>query len=168
MAKREILQLGDPALHLVCAGVDARAPSSVQLVRDLADTLSAFREAHGFGRAIAAPQVGALARVIVVVVPGGFQAALHNPTIDARSDETFELWDDCFSFPELMVRVRRNVRVAVSYDDEHGARRSLDAERDLSELLQHEIDHLDGVLATERAIAPTALCTRAEWQRRYR
>jgi peptide deformylase len=168
MAKREILQLGDPALHRVCAGVDTRAPSSVQLVRDLADTLSAFREAHGFGRAIAAPQVGALARVIVVVVPGGFQAALHNPTIDARSDETFELWDDCFSFPELMVRVRRNVRVAVSYDDEHGARRSIDAEGDLSELLQHEIDHLDGVLATERAISPTALCTRAEWQRRFR
>ena len=168
MSKLDILQLGNPLLHERCAPVDARASSSVQLVRDLADTLSAFAEAHGFGRAIAAPQVGALARVIVVRVPDGFAAALHNPTIDARSDETFELWDDCFSFPELMVRVRRNARVAVSYDDEHGARRRVDADGALSELLQHEIDHLDGVLATERAISPTALCTRAEWQRRYR
>ena len=168
MAKREILQLGDLGLHQRSLDVDARAPSSVQLVRDLADTLSAFREAHGFGRAIAAPQIGALARVIVVRVPDGFAAALHNPTIDARSDDLFELWDDCFSFPDLMVRVRRHRAVTVSYDDEHGARRRIDADGALSELLQHEIDHLDGVLATQRAIDPTALCTRAEWQRRYR
>jgi peptide deformylase len=167
MSKLDILQLGDPTLHQVCAPVDASAPSTVALVRDLADTLAAFRDERGFGRAIAAPQVGALARVIVVRVPGGFEAALHNPTIDARSDELFELWDDCFSFPELLVRVRRHVRVSVSYDDEHGARRRVDAERDLAELLQHEIDHLDGILATQRAIDATSLCTRAEWLRRY-
>src|SRR4051812_24714274 len=152
MSKLAILQLGDPGLHEVCAPVDARAPSSVTLVRDLADTLAAFRDERGFGRAIAAPQIGALSRVIVVRVPGGFAAALHNPTIDTRSDEMFELWDDCFSFPELLVRVRRHRRVTVSWDDEHGARRRIDAEGDLSELLQHEIDHLDGILATERAI----------------
>jgi peptide deformylase len=99
MAKREILQLGDPTLHVVCAGVDARDPSSMQLVRDLADTLSAFREQHGFGRAIAAPQVGALARVIVVRVPDGFGAALHNPTIDARSDDTFGCGTIASAFP---------------------------------------------------------------------
>ena len=168
MSKLDILQLGDPRLHQVCTGLDARAPSTVALVRDLCDTLAAFRDERGFGRAIAAPQVGALARVIVVRVPGGFEAALHNPTIDARSDETFDLWDDCFSFPELMVRVRRHLGVTVSYDDEHGARRRIDAERDLSELLQHEIDHLDGILATQRAIDATSLCTRAEWQRRHR
>ncbi len=168
MSKLDILQLGDPTLHQVCAPVDARAPSTAALVRDLADTLAAFRAGHGFGRAIAAPQVGALARVIVVRVPGGFEAALHNPTIDARSAETFELWDDCFSFPELMVRVRRHVAVTVSWDDEHGARRRVDAERDLAELLQHEIDHLDGILAVDRAVDARALCTRAEWLRRYR
>jgi peptide deformylase len=168
MSKLDILQLGNPTLHEVCAPLDARASSTVALVRDLTDTLAAFRQEHGFGRAIAAPQVGALARVLVVRVPGGFQAALHNPSIDARSDETFELWDDCFSFPELMVRVRRHLRVTVSYDDEHGARRRVDAERELAELLQHEIDHLDGILATERAIDARALCTRAEWQRRWR
>jgi peptide deformylase len=168
MSKLDILQLGNPSLHEICAPLDARAPSTVALVRDLTDTLAAFRDEHGFGRAIAAPQVGALSRVIVVRVPGGFAAALHNPTIDTRSDETFELWDDCFSFPELMVRVRRHVRVTVSWDDEHGGRRRVDAEGDLSELLQHEIDHLDGILATQRAVDAAAFCTRAEWQRRHR
>lgn len=165
MAKREILQLGNPLLHEVCASVDAS--STATLLSDLAATLSAFRDEHGFGRAIAAPQIGQLVRVIVVRVPGGFQAALHNPTIESRSDEMFELWDDCFSFPDLMVRVRRHRRVRVSWQ-EQGGRFHVDAEGDLAELLQHEIDHLDGVLATERAISPTAFCTRAEWQRRYR
>jgi peptide deformylase len=168
MAKREILQLGDPALHQICARVDARASATAELVRDLADTLAAFRDERGFGRAIAAPQIGALARVIVVRMPGGFGDALHNPVVEQASDERFELWDDCFSFPDLMVRVRRSVRVRVAYEDAHGTARRLDADGDLSELLQHEIDHLDGVLATQRAVAPTAFCTRAEWQRRYR
>jgi peptide deformylase len=168
MSKLDILQLGDPALHQLSLRVDARAASTVALVRDLADTLAAFRDERGFGRAIAAPQVGARSRVIVVRVPDGFAAALHNPTIDARSAEMFELWDDCFSFPELMVRVRRHQCVTVSWDDEHGARRRVEAAGDLSELVQHEIDHLDGILATQRAVDPTALCSRAEWQRRYR
>ena len=150
MSKLAILQLGDPRLHEVCAPVDARASST--LVRDLADTLAAFRDEHGFGRAIAAPQIGVLSRVILVRVPSGFAAALHNPTIDTCSDETFELWDDCFSFPDLLVRVRRHHRVTVSWDDEHGARRRIDVEGALAELLQHEIDHLDGILATQRAI----------------
>src|SRR5690242_5798858 len=133
MSKLDILQLGDPRLHEVCAPLDARAASTVALARDLFDTLAAFRDERGFGRAIAAPQVGARSRLIAVRVPGGFAAALHNPTIDTRSDETFELWDDCFSFPELMVRVRRHARVTVSWDDEHGARRRVDADGDLSE-----------------------------------
>ena len=168
MSKLDILQLGNPLLQEVCQPVETSASSTAALVRDLADTLAAFRAERGFGRAIAAPQVGALARVVVVRVPGGFEAALLNPTIEARSADTFALWDDCFSFPELMVRVRRHVAVTVSYDDEHGARRRVDAERDLAELLQHEIDHLDGILAIERAVDARALCTRAEWQRRHR
>jgi peptide deformylase len=52
--------------------------------------------------------------------------------------------------------------------DEHGVACTLDAQGDLSELLQHEIDHLDGVLAVQRAMTPTAFCIRAEWKRRYR
>jgi peptide deformylase len=138
------------------------------LIADLSDTLAAFREASGFGRGIAAPQIGALERVIFIRVPGGFTGPLINPVIDQASADTMELWDDCFSLPGLMVRVARAARVRVSYQDEHGGARVVSAEGALSELLQHEIDHLDGILAVQRAISPQALCTRDEWARRHR
>jgi peptide deformylase len=97
--------------------------------------------------------------------PVGFCGALINPHISRLSDDQIELWDDCFSFPELMVRVRRATQVRVEYLDERGAHCSIDAQGDLSELLQHEIDHLDGILAIQRAISPTAFSSRAEWER---
>jgi peptide deformylase len=134
------------------------------LIADLAATLADFRERKGFGRAIAAPQIGKLVRVVFLNV--GEPKALLNPRIVARSAEEMELWDDCFSFPELMVRVRRSVEVTVAYEDEHGAARELHARNQLAELLQHEIDHLDGILATDRAIDARALAMRCEVLRR--
>ena len=77
-----------------------------------------------------------------------------------------ELWDDCFSFPDLMVRVRRNYRVTVNYSDQRGNARRWEVEGSLSELLQHEIDHLDGILATDRAIDPRGFAMRTEVERR--
>jgi peptide deformylase len=163
---RTILQLGDPSLHAPSREVvDVRSVSGT--IRDLADTLAAFRAERGFGRGIAAPQIGCLERVLFVSMPSTFVGALVNPAIEASSSERFELWDDCFSFPQLMVRVSRAVACRVRYQDQHGTVMVLDASGGLSELLQHEIDHLDGVLATERAVSPTALCTREEWERRY-
>ncbi|HZS40149.1 MAG TPA: peptide deformylase [Polyangia bacterium] len=161
MARRTILQLGDARLWTPSRPVDARAAATAALVRDLADTLAAFRGERGFGRAIAAPQIGALERVIVVNVPGGFAAALCNPRVVDESRERFELWDDCFSFPDLMVRVERARRVRVEYEDERGAAQTIDAEEDLAELLQHELDHLDGILAVDRAVSPRAFAMRS-------
>jgi peptide deformylase len=100
--------------------------------------------------------------------PTGFCGPLINPEIMWASAEMMELWDDCFSLPDLMIRVRRNRTIRVAYQDERGARHTIEAEDDLSELLQHEIDHLDGILATERAISPHALSTRAEWEKRLK
>ena len=73
------------------------------------------------------------------------------------------LWDDCFSFPDLVVKVRRHVRVEVEYADLHGGRHFLHAEGGLAELLQHEIDHLDGILAIDRAVDPRHILYRDEW-----
>jgi peptide deformylase len=170
MPRREILQLGNPLLWQPSAQVSDVASSATQaVIRDLSDTLAGFRERTGFGRGIAAPQIGALQRIIFIrMQPAGFTSALVNPTIVWSSPERMELWDDCFSFPDLMVRVSRAVRVRVDYLDERGARQTVEAEGDLSELLQHEIDHLDGLLAVDRAVAPQALMTRAEWQRQFR
>lgn len=170
MTERRILQLGDPTLWRACEPVtDPSAPAARELVRDLADTLAAFRRETGFGRGIAAPQIGVSLRALFIRMPdGGFCSALINPRFVSMSDEKLELWDDCFSFPDLMVKVLRSRQCEVAYTDEQGAPRTLAAVGDLSELVQHEIDHLDGVLAVQRAVSPTAFCTRSEWERRYR
>jgi peptide deformylase len=170
MARRDILQLGNPLLLEKSRRIDDFAAADTQsLIRDLSDTLASFREATGYGRGIAAPQIGILKRMIFIrMQPTGFCSALLNPAIIWSSDEKMELWDDCFSFPDLLVRVERAVQVKVAYTDERGAPQTLEAEGDLSELLQHEIDHLDGILAVERALSPKAFSTRAEWERQTR
>jgi peptide deformylase len=106
--------------------------------------------------------------IFIRMQPSGFCAPLINPEIVWSSQNRFELWDDCFSFPDLMVRVSRATRVRVDYQDTDGLNQTLEAEGALSELLQHEIDHLDGVLAVQRAISCQAFATRAEWERTLR
>jgi len=170
MATRDILQLGNPVLFKESVRVgDAHSTEIKGIVRDLSDTLAAFRDTTGYGRGIAAPQIGILKRVIFIrMQPVGFTSPLINPEIVWASDGRFELWDDCFSFPDLMVRVSRAAQIRVDYQDDRGLKQTIEAEGDLSELLQHEIDHLDGILAVQRAISPQAFATRAEWESRLR
>jgi len=170
MPAREILLLGNPTLMQTSAEItDPAAPETQTLVRDLDHTLAAFRAERGFGRGIAAPQIGRLQRVISVrMFDESFAGPLINPAIAARSDNTIEMWDSCFSFPDLLVRVSRASEITVNYTDQHGQSQTLDADSDLAELLQHEIDHLDGILAVHRAITPAAFMTRDEWERQGR
>ncbi|HUR81831.1 MAG TPA: peptide deformylase, partial [Thermoanaerobaculia bacterium] len=89
-----------------------------------------------------------------------------NPVVTWRSGETFTMWDDCMSFPDLLVRVPRFRSLSLRYVDEHGEAKDwpeLDAAA--SELLQHEIDHLDGVLAVDRALDARSLVMRREYER---
>src|SRR5689334_24685780 len=113
MPQRDILQLGNPLLWQPSArATDIAANQTQALIRDLSDTLAGFRERTGFGRGIAAPQIGALQRIIFIrMQPAGFTSALVNPEIVWSSPERMELWDDCFSFPDLMVRVSRAIRI---------------------------------------------------------
>jgi peptide deformylase len=163
----DILQLGNPLLWEKSSPVDnTGAPEIKPLINDLGDTLKAFRDANGFGLGIAAPQIGILKRVVYIRMESdGFYGGLINPEIVRESDERVELWDACFSLPNLMVRVSRAVEVEVEYTDEQGNQKHLKADGDLSELLQHEIDHLDGLLMIHRAISPRAFTTREEWAR---
>lgn len=170
MPSREILQLGNPVLFQKSAPVkDVQSTGIQEIARDLGDTLAAFRDATGYGRGIAAPQIGILKRMIFIrMQPAGFSSPLLNPEIVWASDDRIELWDDCFSFPDLMVRVSRAAQIRVDYQDDRGLKNTIEAQGDLSELLQHEIDHLDGILAVQRAISPQSFATRAEWERRLR
>jgi peptide deformylase len=167
MPIKEILLLGNPLLLQQCALVDdPQSAETRAAIQDLNDTLAEFRRSHGFGRAIAAPQIGILQRVIFVrMQPTGFCGALVNPTITVFSSEKITLWDDCFSFPDLLVQVERAKEIAIEYLDETGQKQVLHVDGDLSELLQHEIDHLDGILAIQRAIHPQAFAMRTEWEK---
>ncbi|MDR3718129.1 MAG: peptide deformylase [Bryobacteraceae bacterium] len=165
MAAHRILQLGDPQLRLVSQPIAARAADTV--LRDLEDTLAEFRRTHGFGRAISAIQIGSAVRVIFMEV-NGVRYELINPEIGRRSPELFELWDDCFSFPNLMVRLQRHASVHLKYQNRDGTNARIDAAGALSELIQHEMDHLNGVLAVDRALDRNSLCTREEWLRQNR
>ncbi len=75
------------------------------------------------------------------------------------------LWDDCFSFPNLMVKVQRHLTIGISFQDKQGKKRILHASDGLSELMQHEIDHLEGILAIDRAIDSRHIILRSEWNK---
>ncbi len=163
MPARRILQLGDPTLREISAPASAAEASAV--FDDLRDTLHEFQRTHGFGRGISAVQIGELKRLIYIEI-GGRAYALCNPVYEFQSEDKFALWDDCFSFPDLLVWLERHRTVRIRYEDETGAVQTLEASDAFSELLQHEIDHLDSILAIDRAIGPNALCTREEYNRR--
>lgn len=165
MPARRILQLGDPLLRVISSPVEKPADCRLTL-RDLRATLHEFRRAHGFGRGISAIQIGEAQRIIYIEFEGT-PYSIVNPEYESQSDNKFRLWDDCFSFPNLLVYLERAESVAIRYQDENGAPRTLAVSGAFSELLQHEIDHLDGILAADRAIDSTSLCTREEYQRRF-
>ena len=151
MAVREVLLLGDPRLYEVCEPVRRDEVAGLgPAIRDLHDTLLDFRSRYGAGRAIAAPQIGVMKRIVYMHV--GEPTVFFNPVIDQLSREMITLWDDCMCFPDLVVRVRRHSRCRVSYWDRAWQEQTMALEDGLSELLQHECDHLDGVLAISRAI----------------
>lgn len=167
MSVRSIRLLGDPVLWTPCSPLsESDLPRASGLIEDLRDTLEDFRRRRGFGRGIAAPQIGEPLRILYVRLPDGqFTGAMINPEIVWQSEERVELWDDCFSFPDLLVCVSRSAAVRVRYVDGQGKPTEVEAQSDFSELLQHEIDHLDGVLAVNRAVSPQAFALRTEWEK---
>jgi peptide deformylase len=132
---------------------------------DLQDTLRDLKARYGRGRGLAAPQIGAPLRLIYIEMDR--PCFLVNPEIVDIGTRDFAVWDDCFSIPDLLVRVQRAYRVKVTYSDLAGHKHEVDAEGELAELLQHEIDHLDGVLMVDRPEGLDPFCLREEWQKHY-
>jgi peptide deformylase len=171
MAIRTVLQLGDPVLREVAKPVsDPAAPGIHAIVEDLSDTLAHWRKTTGYGRGIAAPQIGVGLRMIFLRLPGEAAWPLVNPEIIQRSEERIVVWDACLSFLSIFMQVERHREITVKYQDLRGDWCEVRAgeERNLSELLQHEIDHLDGILAVDRIMDMRTMCTREEFEKRYR
>jgi peptide deformylase len=171
MPVRSILQLGNPVLRQNSSRVaDPRAVEIRELVRDLTDTLAHWRAETGYGRGIAAPQIGVLERVILLKLPGREPWPLINPEIVERSDEKIIVWDACLSFLSIFMQVERHREITLRYQNFAGQTLEFAAgeENNFSELLQHEIDHLDGILAIDRVIDGKTIVTREEFENRYR
>jgi len=166
MTIHRIRLLGDPILRTKCEAITKPRSTAVRVIMDdMRETLRDWQSRFGSGRAIAAPQIGAPVRMVYVEMDQPWP--LINPEIVDIGNEDFEVWDDCFSFPNLLVRVSRAYRIRVRYQDLKGEWNEIEVEGDRAELLQHEIEHLDGVLAVDRPTGLDPFCLREEWHRLY-
>ena len=162
MPVRPILQLGNPQLYETSAPVTHSELADMRtVVTDLHDTMIEFRRAYGAGRAIAAPQIGVMKRLVYMHIDHR-STVFINPVLDNRSEEMIEIWDDCMCFPDLLVKVRRHKSCRIRYRNLEWKEEDMAIADDLSELLQHECDHLDGILAVSRAIDPRSFALRSE------
>lgn len=163
MAIKDILLLGNPNLYEVCSPVKQDELLEMgAVVDDLHDTLMAFRKRWGAGRAVAAPQIGIMKRLVYMHIDT--PTVFINPYFEHKSNKMQTVWDDCMSFPELLVQVERHASLDIVYRDMSWKEQQLSLTGDLAELLQHECDHLDGVLAVSRAVSPQAFALRSQQQ----
>lgn len=152
----DMLMLGDPRLHWVCKEITREElPDVENWAAGLDSIILQVQAKYGFGRAVAAPQMGIFKRLVCMHIDE--PVVMINPVLSNKSEELFELWDDCMSFPNLLVRVKRHRSCTLTFRDMNWDLQTWELDGDLSELLQHEVDHLDGVLATQRAHGQDAL-----------
>jgi peptide deformylase len=161
MNLEDMLMLGDPGLYQWSEPViENDIPLLQKWTTGLDSIILQFRRKYGVGRAVAAPQMGIMKRLICMHIDK--PVVFINPELFDLSEEMMELWDDCMSFPNLLVRVERHRKCKIRFFDLEWNEHTWELEDDLSELLQHEVDHLNGILATQRALGPTAFKWRKE------
>lgn len=145
----EIVLMGDPVLRTEAGEVQTFDDDLQTLVRDMFETMY-----HADGIGLAAPQIGISTRVIVVDLRREDQddepLALVNPVVTWRSEATHKQSEGCLSIPGLEEVVERPAEVRVEAHDPKGNQLSIEADDLLARALQHEIDHLDGVLFLDR------------------
>jgi peptide deformylase len=146
-ALANVRRLGDPVLRtqaLEVAHFDAQLLEEVERMREIMD--------GALGVGLAATQVGVLARLLVYrVEPDGPISAVVNPRVEWHGDQTETSEEGCLSIPGIRVDVERYLHLRVGARDEHGAPLTIEASGLEARVLQHEIDHLDGVLMLDRA-----------------
>ncbi|MFO8236550.1 MAG: peptide deformylase [Bacteroidales bacterium] len=162
MSTNKILKLGNPKLYKVSTTIEpGELPEAGEKFTELKKIILEYRSIHNAGRAIAAPQIGFMKRMICIYV-NDVAHVMINPVFIEKSIDTFVLWDDCMSFPELLVKVRRHKKCKVRFKDFEWKDHEWELENDLSELVQHEYDHLDGILAVQRAIDDKSFALQSE------
>jgi peptide deformylase len=164
-----IAQLGQPVLRLVAEPVPPEMLAAPQFQQLLAAMRATLTERGGVG--LAGPQVFFSRRVFLAQLDDGGEdetapapepEVFINPRLVAVSEETEASWEGCLSFPELLVLVGRPRRVRVEYLDEQGRPRQRDLDGLPARVVQHEYDHLDGVLTIDRAASPRDIVKASE------
>lgn len=152
MARLPIIIAPDPRLKAKAEPV-AKVDADIRRLMD--DMLETMHGANGIG--LAAPQVGVLKRVIVVDTAKKDEPPMRlrmaNPEIVWASDDEVARDEGCLSFPDQFTEIRRPGKVRVRYLDHENEIRELEAEGLLAVCIQHEMDHLDGVLLVDRVSA---------------
>ncbi|MFW6040724.1 MAG: peptide deformylase [Thermoplasmatota archaeon] len=167
MTIKEVLMIGNPKLREKCTDIKNFDSELDRIIDDLKDTLTYLQNKNNIGRALAAPQIGYQKNVVFMQIPQR-TIKMVNPKIVWKSDETFDVWDSCFSFDvAFFVNIKRHERIEVEYQDDKDNSKLEEFEGDLSELFQHEIDHLNGILATDHLEDNKNIIMRSEWERRY-
>ena len=144
MAIRNVVQVGDDILRKKCFEVTAFDEKLAQLMDDLRDTV---RKEEGAG--LAAPQVGILRRAVVVDVAEGFYELINPVIVESKGEQRG--YEGCLSVRGKRGIVTRPLVVKVEYSDRHGKRKKLVARGFFARAVCHELDHLDGILSTDRA-----------------
>lgn len=140
----EIRTFGDPVLKSRAAPVETFDDNLTRLAGDMLETMRAYE-----GVGLAANQVGRLKRILVAALEDE-EIVLVNPVIEDKSEELEKDTEGCLSLPEIQVEVERPVAVTVSGQDLTGEPVRIKARNLLARIMQHEIDHLDGVLILDR------------------
>ena len=148
-----------PALHAIAEEVSAEEFASgtvTKIIRDLKSALKSYSVDGFTAVAIAAPQIGVSKRIFLIEDQSDDRDALPsliavNPQIVKYSKKTHEVGEGCLSIPEYYGLVKRSTNVTLRAQDEHGNWYERGAGSLLAQIIQHEYDHLDGILFTERA-----------------
>ncbi len=122
-------------------------PTSTETQELIAQMFDTMKQENGIG--LAAPQIG-VSKQLAVIRAEGHELVLINPVITQRSDEMIVFREGCLSVPDKELDILRHQKVTIQYTDEHGKKTKLKVRDFLAVVCQHEIDHLNGILMTER------------------
>jgi len=148
-----------PALHQIAESVTSEELQNgtvKKIVKDMRTALKTYSVDGFVAVAIAAPQIGVSKRIFLVEDQSNDRDSLPsfvaiNPTLTKVSKKTSLVGEGCLSIPDYYGLVRRHKKVVMRAQNEYGVEFTIDAEQLLAQILQHEIDHLDGILFTDRA-----------------
>lgn len=170
-----VAKIGDPILRRKAHDLDPSMIGSAELA-DLVDAMVATMEEAG-GIGIAAPQVSVSLQLAVIEIPADSERYVEaepfelevfiNPRITVLDPTEHEYWEGCLSVPDLRGLVPRPSKVRVDYMVMDGTERSITAEGFLATVLQHELDHLEGILFVDRVRDTTKLATIEEYRKHW-